>query len=56
MVLREIDRRLSPDAWALTPEVKDVKRTDHQSGKPADQESLQEFLKVALAREQGSIR
>ncbi|WP_348262310.1 hypothetical protein P8935_21215 [Telmatobacter sp. DSM 110680] len=40
----------------VAPEVKNVKRTDDQSGKLADQESLQEFLKVALAREQEPTR
>ena len=38
----------------VAPEVKDVKRTDHQPGELADQESLQEFL--ALVREKKRTR
>jgi hypothetical protein len=35
----------------VAPEVKDIKRTDHQPGELADQESLQRFLRIALVRE-----
>ena len=35
----------------VAPEVKDVKRTDHQPGELADQESLQEFLTLVREKE-----
>lgn len=40
----------------VTPEVKDVKRTDHLPGELADQESLQKFLRIALVREKARTR
>jgi hypothetical protein len=40
----------------VAPEVKDVKRSDHQPGELADQESLQKFLKIALVREKERTR
>jgi len=40
----------------VAPEVKDVKRTDHQSGELADQESLQKFLRIELMREKERTR
>ena len=40
----------------VAPEVKDEKRTNHQPGELADQESLQKFLRIALVREKEQTR
>lgn len=40
----------------VAPVVKDVKRTDHQPGQLADQESLRKFLRIALVHEREQTR